>query len=72
MINVIIIYFILIIHWLADFVFQTNWQQKNKYKNFKALLATHSYYSLILYKQQPTREALFGAQSIGMHHYYLL
>ena len=64
MINVIVIYFILIIHWLADFVFQTNWQQKNKHKNFKALLAHTAVYSLILYVPMQILQEVgyFGAQ----------
>lgn len=37
MISVNILIFILILHWLGDFVFQTHWMASNKSKSLKAL-----------------------------------
>ena len=64
MINIIVIYFILILHWLADFVFQTDYQAKNKHKSFKALLAHTAIYALILYVPMQILQEVgyFGAQ----------
>ena len=33
------IYYVLFIHWIADFVFQTDYMAKNKSKNIEVLLA---------------------------------
>ncbi len=41
------IFMILLIHWLADFVLQTDWQAKNKSSNNYALLTHTGVYSLI-------------------------
>jgi hypothetical protein len=38
---------ILLIHWFADFVMQTDWQAKNKSKSWKPLLAHTGTYSLV-------------------------
>lgn len=38
---------ILITHWIADFVLQTEWMAKNKSKNWGALLAHTGIYSLV-------------------------
>lgn len=38
MIDIKVIIGILIIHWIADFVCQTDWQAKNKSKSWSALL----------------------------------
>lgn len=40
------IFTIIIIHWFADFVLQTDWQAKNKSTNNKALLSHTLIYSL--------------------------
>lgn len=40
---------IIFIHWVADFVLQTDWQAKNKSKNNKALLSHTWTYSLVWY-----------------------
>lgn len=61
MINIYVIFGILIIHWLADFVIQTDWQAKNKSSNNKALL-THTFvyslcwvlFALILFGYNPS------------------
>ena len=37
----------LLVHWFADFVLQTDWQAKNKSKNYLALLAHVSTYSAV-------------------------
>ena len=37
---------ILLIHWVADFLFQTSYQAQNKYNNLKALLGHTITYSL--------------------------
>ena len=42
-----LIFSIIFIHWVADFVFQTDWQAQNKSKNNKALLSHTWTYSLI-------------------------
>lgn len=38
MISIKILFLILIVHWIADFILQTDWQAKNKSTNNKALL----------------------------------
>ena len=38
---------ILITHWIADFVLQSDWQAKNKSKRWDALLAHTGIYSLV-------------------------
>ena len=44
-----LIFSIIFIHWVADFVLQTDWQAQNKSKNNRALLS-HTYnYSLVWY-----------------------
>lgn len=40
-----VIFFILIIHWIADFILQTSYEAENKSKNFKALLSHTFTYS---------------------------
>ena len=40
------ILFILIVHWLSDFVLQTDYQARNKCNNLKALFAHTALYSL--------------------------
>lgn len=47
-----IIFLIIVIHWLADFVFQTHWQATNKSTNNKALfehVLTYTSTWLVLY-----------------------
>ena len=39
---------ILAIHWIGDFVLQTDWQAKNKSKNNQALIAHVSGYTIVL------------------------
>ena len=43
----IIAFIIIFIHWIADFVLQTDWQSQNKSKNNFALLSHTSNYSLV-------------------------
>lgn len=43
----LIIIGLLFIHFIADFVFQTDWQAKNKSKDFIALITHTSTYSLL-------------------------
>ena len=43
----IIAFIIIFIHWIADFVLQTDWQAQNKSKNNFALLSHTSNYSLV-------------------------
>ena len=38
----------LFVHWLADFMLQTDWQAKNKYNNWKALFGHVMIYSLVM------------------------
>jgi hypothetical protein len=40
-------FIIIFIHWIADFVLQTDWQAQNKSKNNYALLSHTSNYSLV-------------------------
>lgn len=47
MINLKIVIGILFIHWVADFICQTDWQAKNKSKDFTALLQHTLVYSMI-------------------------
>lgn len=47
MISLKIIFAILFIHWVADFVCQTDWQAKNKSNNWSALLEHTALYTLI-------------------------
>jgi hypothetical protein len=47
--NLIEIFFILICHWICDFVLQTDWQAKNKSSNNRALLQHVTYYSLTFF-----------------------
>lgn len=49
MISLIVILAILFIHWIADFVCQSDWQAKNKSKNNSALIEHTSIYSAIWY-----------------------
>lgn len=46
-INIITVIIILAIHWIADFICQTDWQAKNKSKRWDALLLHTSIYSAI-------------------------
>jgi hypothetical protein len=45
MINLTVVIAILFIHWVADFICQTDWQAKNKSKSNKALLIHTFIYS---------------------------
>lgn len=47
MISLGVIFGIILIHWFADFVCQTDWQAQNKSKNNKALLSHTMSYSAI-------------------------
>lgn len=47
-INVFDVFYILFAHWVADFIFQTDWQAKNKSKNNLALFRHVLNYSLIV------------------------
>lgn len=49
MINIYVVLAILFIHWVADFVLQTDEQAKNKSKSWKALLSHTFNYSLMWY-----------------------
>lgn len=42
------IYLVLVVHWIADFIAQTDWQAKNKSKNWKALSSHIFVYTLFL------------------------
>ncbi len=46
-INIYILFAILIIHWFADFITQTDWQAKNKSKSNEALTEHVLVYSLV-------------------------
>lgn len=43
------IYFLIFFHWLADFVFQSDWMAKNKSKSWKALSMHTGAYTFFLY-----------------------
>jgi len=43
----LISFIIIFIHWIADFVLQTDWQAQNKSKNNFALLSHTSNYSMV-------------------------
>ena len=45
-IDIIDLFFILILHWVFDFIFQTDWQAKNKNNNIWALLSHVTVYTL--------------------------
>lgn len=45
--NILIIILIVFLHWLLDFVCQTDWMAKNKSKNNNALIAHTLIYTLI-------------------------
>jgi hypothetical protein len=47
--NLIEIFFILIMHWICDFVLQTDWQAKNKSSNNEALLKHVWSYSFVFF-----------------------
>lgn len=47
MIDIKIVIGILVIHWIADFVCQTDWQAKNKSKSWKALISHVMFYTAI-------------------------
>jgi len=49
MINVYVVLAILLIHWFADFVLQTDKEARNKSKSWKALLSHTVTYSLVWY-----------------------
>ena len=49
MINIYAVLGILLIHWFADFVLQTDRQAKNKSKSWKALLSHTGTYSAVWY-----------------------
>lgn len=65
MINIWIIISILVIHWIADFVFQTHWQAINKSKNNYALTIHVLVYSTIW-------GIICNAYSILTGNYYML
>jgi len=44
--SIITVLFILIWHYYADFILQTNWQAMNKSKNFEALISHVTVYAL--------------------------
>ena len=46
MISIYVIFSILLIHWVADFCLQSDWQAKNKSKEWIALLSHTTIYSL--------------------------
>jgi predicted membrane-bound dolichyl-phosphate-mannose-protein mannosyltransferase len=46
-INLTVVLFILFIHWVADFICQTDWQAQNKSKDNNALLTHTGIYSAI-------------------------
>ena len=46
-INLFDLFLILFLHWVADFILQTDWQAKNKSSNNVALLAHTSVYSVV-------------------------
>src|ERR1700743_3692883 len=45
MISIYIVIVILVIHWIGDFILQTDWQAKNKSKSWSALLSHTLTYS---------------------------
>lgn len=47
MINIYIVLTILFIHWVTDFLCQTDWQAQNKSKNWKALISHTFTYSVM-------------------------
>lgn len=47
-IDIFTIILVLIIHWVADFIFQSDWMATNKSKSNKALLAHIGTYTLIM------------------------
>ena len=47
--SLIVIFSIIFIHWLADFVLQTHWQVSNKSKDNKALLSHTATYAFTWY-----------------------
>jgi hypothetical protein len=47
MINITTVLIILFIHWVADFLCQTDWQAQNKSKRMDALLAHTGIYSFV-------------------------
>lgn len=48
MLPIITVIFIMTIHFIADFILQSDWMAKNKSKSNKALLAHVSIYTLVL------------------------
>lgn len=44
---------ILLIHWIADFVCQSNWQAQNKSSNNKALLSHITTYTIVWFISLP-------------------
>jgi len=48
MISIIAILYLMFIHWVGDFLFQTPWMGENKSKNFKALVTHTTVYTLIM------------------------
>jgi hypothetical protein len=57
-INIVIIIYFLLVHWVADFIFQSDWEAKNKSKDNKALLSHTISYSL-----------LWGSGVIGLFYF---
>lgn len=58
---------LLIVHWVADFILQTNWQARNKSKNNWALATHVLVYTMCLYAAAPF---IFGI--IGKMHLVLM
>ena len=66
MINIWIILVLLIVHWFADFVIQTDWQAKNKSTDDDALFAHIGTYmlcwvpvSIFMFLEQPWKAGIF-------------
>lgn len=47
--SIITILYILFVHWIADFVLQTEWQATNKSKNFEALTDHTAVYTVVFW-----------------------
>jgi hypothetical protein len=43
------IFYLLLLHWVADFICQTDWEAKNKSTNNEALISHTSMYSIITF-----------------------
>lgn len=47
MVNILVVILILFWHWVADFIFQTDWQAQNKSKSWNALLQHTGIYAAL-------------------------